>query len=162
NRTSDADLETLVTSDQIQILYSKVVWNYFASPINAALYSYVVWSDVSHAVAITWVGALLVVAIARMFLRRAFLSRPRAPTEAMGWAHAFAGATAVNGVVWGSSAIFMWVPGRLGAQVLLMLIICGMSAGATALDSNYLPAYWGFTILEMTPLAVRLAMIGDR
>jgi signal transduction histidine kinase len=156
-----ADIETLVASDQVRLLYSKSAFSYLASVINALLFAIVVGHRVARTVLVGWVAAFVAVALLRTMLRSAFRSRRRGPSETARWARAFAVTTGLNGAIWGAAAIVLFLP-DLGAQMLLMLIICGMSAGATALSASYPPAFFAFVLAEMTPLVVRLAMQGDR
>jgi signal transduction histidine kinase len=149
-------LEALVDEDQIRLLYGKGVLYYFTSPINASLFAIVIWNRVSHGILIGWIAAFTVLALGRTVLRKLFLARARPPAEAERWARAFAMTSAINGIIWGLGSLVVFVPGALSAQMLLLLIICGMSAGATALDSTYLPAFFAFLVPELFPFAVLL------
>jgi signal transduction histidine kinase len=162
DRAHDVDLEALVESDQVHYLYSKSPFNYIASPINAALYGFVAWPEGHHATIIVWVAVFCAIALGRILLRMAFRSRPRAPDETKRWAHAFALFTAAAGFCWAAGVALLFIPHNFPTQMLLTLIVCGMAAGATALDACYMPAYALFVVPQLIPLFVRMMMLGDR
>jgi signal transduction histidine kinase len=154
-------LEALVDEDQVRLLYGKGVLYYFTSPINASLFAIVIWHRVSHVVLIGWIAIFALLALGRTVLRSLFLARARPPAEAQRWARAFAMGSVLNGLTWGLGSLVVFVPGALSAQMLLLLIMCGMSAGATALDSSYLPAFFAFLVPELLPFAVLLVAQRD-
>ncbi len=151
-----------MASDQVRYLYSKSSFLYVVSVINGSLFAWFVWDHFAHSVLLGWLAALLILAIARSRLRRAFLAPGHAPRDAVPWAHAFALAAGINGALWGAGSVLFFVPDLLSAQMLFLLLICGMSAGATALSASFLPSYYAFVLPAMTPLAVRLVVVGNR
>jgi len=159
---NDAALETLVSNDQIELLFSKSAFTFWVSPINATLFAWVAWGELAHWALIAWIGAFTVVALARTGLRSAFRRRPRRGAEARRWARAFTVLTAFTGSIWGAGAFLGLATPNLAVQLLFMLIICGMSAGSATLSASHLPAYWAFVVPEIIPLTVRLLIGADR
>jgi len=132
DRIPDEGLDTLVRSAQIDLLYRRGALLYIASIVNAALFTSAAWRRIEHGRLLGWVATAVLVAFARVALRHAFFSRLRSPAEALHWARAFVVGSGLNGAVWGASALLFSLP-DIGLQMLLLLIICGMAAGAILL-----------------------------
>jgi signal transduction histidine kinase len=76
------------------------------------------------------------------------------------WCVVFAIGGTVNGLVWGSTAFFLWAPGA-GHHALLGFVVGGMVAGSTAVVPAYLPAFYSFAAAAILPMAGRLLVAGD-
>ncbi len=162
DQKSEGALAARVKGDQIRALFAKSAFSYIASPINAALFTLVVWPRLDHALLLGWVAAFCAVAVARTLLRRAFRTRPRSVEEAPRWARAFVACAGVNGALWGASALFLFSPDLIAGRMLMLLLVGGLTAGAKALSDVHLPAFYAFMLPMLTPWIVRLVAVGDR
>lgn len=65
---------------------------------------------------------------------------------------------ATVGVVWGAAGVLLFPPHRLEHQVLLILAIGGLSAGAVPTLGAYLPWFYALFPVTVLPLAIRLLL----
>jgi len=159
--TSGASLDALIAADQLRQLFGKGVLPYFALPINAILYSTVVWKLVPHWRLLTWIGALVAIMMARFVVRHLYFRAKPGIRETGHWIHISAVVTALNGLTFGAAVFWVYAPQSLPAQMLLSFLFAGMSAAATAVDSHHLPSYCLFVFPVAGPLAIRFFMHHD-
>jgi signal transduction histidine kinase len=159
--TSEVGLDELVAADQLRLTFLMGAYPYAASIVKSGLYAVAFWSQLPHARILVWLGALSVVALARLTARRIYWSKPRGPADTPRWRRiAIAGAT-VNGLVWGSAAVAVYLPDSIPAQMLMTLVVALLIAGASSFTHSQLACFFAFTILAGLPLAIRLSLGGD-
>lgn len=68
---------------------------------------------------------------------------------------------ALQGLVWGVGCALIFPEEGAGAQMLLGMVVAGMSGAAAMMLSNLPAAAIGYSVLCVLPLAVRLALVGE-
>jgi two-component system, sensor histidine kinase len=62
----------------------------------------------------------------------------------------------ISGMLWGALVVLFVQPGDLGGLLLVFLLITGMTAGSLVPLSSFIPAYFGYSVFAMVPLALVL------
>ncbi len=108
-----------------------------------------------------WTVSLIMVALARFMLARRYLERRHAQSEVPCWSGAFGLTTAIYGAVWGLAGMLFLVPGSQPSLVLLIFLLCGLSAAAVVAYAASLPTFFAFLTLTLAPFATKLVLLGD-
>ncbi len=77
------------------------------------------------------------------------------------WARRYCIGTFVGGLSWGLGSLWLMVPGHLDQQLLVVLLLCGLGAGAAVSQAVYLPAFYAYLLPELLPLAFWGMVQGD-
>jgi hypothetical protein len=165
--TRDALQDALLVATRFQILHSQSPLT-FLFPVPLALVVALLLRPVSAGTALTaWVVLIGVLAAVRCtLLARA---RPGAdPAGAVIWLNRFAAGACVSGLLWGAAPILL-VPRQpervLEATLfsgLLMLVVCGLVAGAAVAYAASLRVLFSFTVPALLPPGCWLISLGDR
>jgi len=67
----------------------------------------------------------------------------------------------ISGILWGSTAIFLFPVQSLAHQVFIAFTLAGMTAGAVAVFSPIMPVFLAFIIPALAPIIVRFVIIFD-
>ncbi len=108
-----------------------------------------------------WTVALIMVALARFMLARRYMEQKHVQSEVPCWSGAFGVTTAVYGAIWGLAGMLFLVPGSQASLVLLIFLLCGLSAAAVVAYAASLPTFFAFLILSLMPFAAKLLFLGD-
>lgn len=103
---------------------------------------------------LTWLVATILVGLARLRLHRRYRDVRREGLCGKEWARAFTWGAFAAGAMWGvlCGALAFW--GTMKAFVLVTFVAAGMTAGALATFSPYMPAYLAYAASFTLPLAV--------
>ena len=131
---------------------------------NLAVSSVVVgllWNHVDMRTMGLWAGAVVVTTLGRLILARRYGRAKPADADMPRWGLYFLIGSAVSGALWGIGGILLFVPDSVTYQVFMAAIIVGMSAGALATSSAYLPAFFAFMVPALLPIGAIHIIIGD-
>jgi diguanylate cyclase (GGDEF)-like protein len=118
------------------------------------------WPYVGHRAAITWAAIATVVACARLVIYRSYRKGNEDDLHVLrlaGWQRL---ACLAAGVAWGLSAAFIWQPQNLLPQLLLLVTLCGVTAGAATSLAADMPSALLFQAPIFSALLVRLLSDG--
>lgn len=153
---TDADEEgELVFLERVQLLHSKGLAALATVLVNSAVLVLAVWHSVSHLRALSWLGVLYAVTIVRIVDWRRHPATRRLD-EARRWAVTWMAGAFVTGVLWGSAALLLLPADSVGGRYLVLFVIGGMVAGASASWSSYWP---GFVLFAAPALALPIARL---
>ena len=108
-----------------------------------------------------WFGGMSLLTVLRLLNVRWFLAATAAPeTNARGESGFILGAL-LTGLGWGYAAWMFFPLMGPSEHSLLVLVLAGITAGATSSLSPVLPACWFFQVLTLLPLTVRFALGDD-
>jgi CheY-like chemotaxis protein len=120
------------------------------------------WGSLPELRLVGWYTALVVMTAARAFYHHSFTTASPSSAELPRWGRRFVVGSTASGVLWGSAAVLFFVPGNLLAQGLVTFAIGGMAAAAAGTLSCHLPAFFGFFVPALVPLAVTAVIEGTR
>jgi len=159
--TAGADIAARVRSELLRLGYHDLPAGMVATLVVAAGLAWVVARGHGELHPWAWFGAMSALTILRLLNVRWFVGAPdTAETTARGEFRFILGAL-LTGLGWGYAA-WMFYPLMEEAQrSLLVLVMAGITAGATRSLSPVLPACWFFQVLTLLPLILRFALGGD-
>ena len=142
-----------VDPERVRLLYTQAPIGQAASVFVAVMVVWFNWTLVPHALLIGWLVALGLATAGRALLTRHFVSAKPRDEETTRWLIWFIGGIALSGLVWGSIGFLFTPYCPVEGQVLLALILSGLSIGATSVLGPVFRAYATFTITAMFPIA---------
>src|SRR5262245_18992012 len=146
-----------IAAEQIRLLYDQLPSALIASVVIGALAGYILWNRVPHWALVLWLVALGGLTVARVGLRRRYITANPAPSDSAVWARRFILGTASAGVIWGFVGLFPLTDDSLLHEMFIAFILAGLSAGGMTTLSSYRGAYFAFLTPAITPYAIRLA-----
>jgi signal transduction histidine kinase len=151
-----------VRAEQIRTLYRQSVPVLSTSLVNAIIVSATVWGSASRPLLLGWTGIMALMTVVRLWLRREFWRTSPGPEQARRWGSWFVAGSVTAGVLWGGSTLWVMDPRAPLSLILFTFVLGGMSAGAAGTISCYLPAFFGFLLPAILPLAARLFAVGGQ
>jgi len=149
-------LQKKIRYEQVRLLYQGFLSSSFSSLLVAAILVFALWGSVPHNTILLWAGALVMVAIGRLWLTMMYKKQPEASINSQDWLVWFVVGAVLNGLVWGAAGIWLMIPGSIGYQMLVVFILGGIMAGATQSLSIIMMAYNLFCIPVVLPIATWL------
>ncbi|WP_298134197.1 PAS domain S-box protein [Acidiferrobacter sp.] len=145
---------------QVHLLYASLPPGLLVTFANAGLLAAMEWHAVPAARLVAWLGAVLMVALARYRLTAYYHAHPKAH-EPRVWGRYYAAATLAAGSVWGAAAIWLF-PRAVLPQVFVFFMLTAMTATALISLAAVVPVALAFVIPVLAPLALRLFFAGGR
>ena len=149
-----------VRGDLIASIYSHIPRSSLGVAAGALTVTWGMWGQVAHASLTLWLGAIGAVLVWRLCLHHAFPRVLEEERRIAYWEAHWTASTAVHGAVWGSSALFMYIPGSPEYQALLLVALFAISTAAVPLIGRHLPSLYAFVLAVLVPIIVRLAVEG--
>jgi PAS domain-containing protein len=121
------------------------------------------WDDLSNHVLFAWFVLISLVTLGRYVLYKAFVQRERTAAEIEPWEIAFLTGVVLAGICWMTigTALLPDVD-RMVQRVSLVMLVMLLTTGAVAYYAPHRYAFRIVAFLGLVPLAVALALAGDR
>jgi signal transduction histidine kinase len=148
-------------AEQVKQLYSNALVGLLATAINSLVLVIIQGDVTSTTHLITWIALLAVISLVRYRDIRTFLRKSPEASEVDNWGKRFIIGLALSGIVWGSSAFFLFPNDSLAHQTFLAFVIGGMVAGAAAAFSSIMKAFLAYSLPALSPIIVRFALFWD-
>jgi PAS domain S-box-containing protein len=132
------------------------------SMLLALLMAWLMWDMVDRSVLSIWLAALYLVHITGIVDLLRSPKRVATVVECRRWQRQLLRSYLLVGAIWGSAAIFLYIPDSLVQQAFLVCILIGMAAGGVAGNPTFLLAQQGYVVLVILPLMVSLLLQGGR
>lgn len=149
------DLLALRT-ERLKLLYASAPVVLGATVLCAMALAVVEWALVPPAPLLAWLAYMLVLALGRFMLARAYKRSAPGLRETPRWERRFLTGVGLTSVGWGSAAFLLFPESSVPHQIFLIFILGGMTAGAVTTLSAKFGAFLCFAVPTMTPAAVRL------
>lgn len=132
-----------------------------ATLINALILVFILWGPVSPRALLTWLAAMVIVALLRLMsvikYRNTLLSPQVA--ERVGTLNIIT--IGISGTLWGAAGVFLFPVDSPQHQTLVVFVLCGMVAGAAGAFSSIFPAFVAFSLTALAPLCIRFLTLGS-
>ncbi len=124
------------------------------------LFGWLMWDVVPHATLLLWGAAAY--AWYALDMVGWWFNRERLHTVAdcARWHATFTVFTAVGGLIWGSTAWWLFPPDQ-AHQALLLLVIMGLAAASTTTNPTYPSSFYIYALCVVLPLIFRMASLGE-
>jgi signal transduction histidine kinase/CheY-like chemotaxis protein len=149
-----------VRADLIASIYSHIPRSSLGVMAGALTVAWGMWGQIAHANLALWLAAIGAVLVWRLCLHHAFPRQLDEEPSIAYWERHWTLSTAVHGTVWGSSALFMYIPGSPEYQALLLVALFAISTAAVPLIGRHLPSLYAFVLTVLVPIILRLAAEG--
>lgn len=148
-------------ASRVQELWSRAPIGFAATAVNSLILAGILHEHVPPGPLWGWLAVLaLVTAIRTLQWQRYKQAVAAGRLDARRWQLYFTLGIGVAGVVWGSSALFLFA-GSIPHQTFLAFVLGGMVAGASATFSAEMSAFLAFTVPALVPLSLRFFLEGD-
>ena len=151
------------------LLYSQSYLTFLFPVIAAVFLCALLWDLSAHAVLFTWLALVIALTLGRFRMLRAIQrDRDRSGDPHGRWLNVFALSALCSGLLWGAApmCIVPRAPDRLVEFTLynglVMLVVCGLVAGATVAYAVSLRVLFCFTVPALLPPGLFLISLGDR
>jgi len=160
-RARDNPREMQVRAELVSTIYQHIPRSTAGVLVGAATVVWGLWSEVRHDTLLLWLAAIGAIMAWRIALYRAFPKNSPAADAVAYWERTWTISTGVHGSIWGSSALFMYVPDSPAHEALLLVALFAISTAAVPLVVRHLPSLYTFVLCVLVPIMVRLAFDGD-
>jgi len=152
-----AAMDERVLVGQFTALYSQGRISNIASPVIAAIVSFVLWGHVSGTRISIWLAFVVFASIARAIVYYRFNQAPSGhSTISQSTKWAFLITTLLSGLAWGGGMPFLFPETNFALQAFLIVVILGIGAGATASFGPYFPALAAYVVPLTIPISTIL------
>ncbi len=147
-----------ILAEQVKLLYAQANPGIVASVINASILVAVLHQVVPQSWLFAWFAAILLVTAGRYLLVRHFNAVATAASDPRRWANRYTLGAGLAGLCWGVAGTLLFPTDSVVHQMLLMLVLAGMSAGAMPFLSAVPGTYLAFLVPILVPLSAWLYM----
>ena len=114
-----------ILAAQVRLLFEQLPSAVFATVVNAAILTAVMWSDASQHLLAGWLVSILLVAVGRDVHRRTYLRRNPSGNQYQRWGRQYLYGVAANGVLWGAAGYLFFTGESYTHQVFLAFVLVG-------------------------------------
>ncbi len=158
DNTAAAIPHSKIRAEQILLLYSQAPFALGGALGVAGVTLWLLWPAADHQLLLLWFGGLTAVTVARMLLLFSF-NRARPTSDRIHhWGVLYIVGAFIGGGAWGLLALLWDLTWLLPHQVLLSIVLAGISAGAISTNAMWISAYTSFMLPALSPLALVLLL----
>lgn len=146
-----------ILKGQVELLYDQATPGFIATLINTAILVGALWPVQPRAELLGWAVLMTLITLGRVTLVRRYRRATTATTHGVRrWARAYVVGALLAGAGWGLAATVLFPHSSVPHQMVLLIIIAGMSAGGIMFLSPVREAYLAYTLPMLPPLAILL------
>jgi len=120
------------------------------------------WRVIKPWILLVWWGVLVVIYAARLYLVSLYRRAKPSPANIEPWATRFLIGTVCASLGWGAAGVFLFSPQDVASQLVLILIIAGMSSTGLAALTSVREDIIAFLCCMLIPPIVRIAFMGTK
>ncbi|MBI5889652.1 MAG: hybrid sensor histidine kinase/response regulator [Nitrosomonadales bacterium] len=147
--------------EQIRARISSYPLMLVSEVILAPLLALLMWDKVQHGMLQAWLVAVFCMILTEFYFWRSRRSQAKTVEQNQVWDRLFRRLTGLAALIWGSAGVFMFVPGDLAYQAMLICVVMGLSAGAATSNPFHPPSMFIYLIAIILPMLGRLAWEND-
>jgi signal transduction histidine kinase/ActR/RegA family two-component response regulator len=150
-----------VLVEQVKLLYANLPVSQSVALVNGLVLAIVQFSVIETPQLVIWLACLTVVTLGRVGLGFVFARASAWAENILRWRAYFLAGAAASGLVWGSTALFLYPPDSVVHQVFIAFVLAGMVAGSMTLLAPVFGVFVLFALGALVPLIVRFAFAAD-
>ena len=154
------DLDSEIFIERIKLLYKTGFGALIGVLIVSVFLVIALWITTQDSSLIWWFIILALIIVVRWISISRFNSSQIHKNSYRFWSRLYVTGVILSGAMWGIAGIIFFNPDNLIVVMILITFTLGLSAGAATSISIYYPAFFGFVISAILPLAIRLFMEG--
>ena len=160
--TSDLSLsKRRLFADQVHKQYENTVLGTAATLINGTVLVFILRAHISQTHLLVWLACAGVVSICRLVVHRYYRKSRTQYSKPEKWNAWFIATLFLAGVLWGSTAVFLFPSDSIGHQAFIAFVSGGMVAGAAGAFVAVISAFFVFSIPALLPICVRFFVLGS-
>jgi PAS domain S-box-containing protein len=148
-------------ADQVHKQFEHTGVGTAATLINSILLVFVLRDQIEHLNLLIWMAGAGLVSVGRLIVCGYYKKSRTQFSEPEKWNIWFIVTLFLSGVLWGSTAIFLFPPDSIGHQVFIAFVVGGMVAGAVGALTSVLAAFFIFSVPALLPVCVHFFMLGS-
>ena len=141
---------------QVETLYKNSPVVFFANIANTSLFILVLWSEVNTTWLLIWGVVMMLLTSVRSIIAWYYWREEDRENTIDKWLHWFIVPALVSGLTWGLAGYTFYLPEGGVYQAFLVIFLLGIAAGSMAFLSSHIPTFYGFFLLLMFPLIIRM------
>lgn len=156
----------LPSDDRIQAIlvtqvYARSNIGILATVVNASILVLILLGQIHRWKLVVWFSMVLGISLVRLFLNLQFFKTPDREAGIRRWGRLLWTGLGAMGLLWGSTAIFLFPVNSVAHQVFVAFVLAGMVAGAVGVFSPLIPVFLTFSIPALAPITIRFLTFGD-
>jgi PAS domain-containing protein len=156
----------LPSDDRIQAIlvtqvYARSNIGILATVVNASILVLILLGQIQRWKLVVWFSMVLGISLVRLFLNLQFFKTPNREAETRRWERLLWTGLGAMGLLWGSTAIFLFPVNSVAHQVFVAFVLAGMVAGAVGVFSPLIHVFLTFSIPALAPITIRFLTFGD-
>ncbi|MCG6906065.1 MAG: PAS domain S-box protein [Desulfobacteraceae bacterium] len=156
-RPSDDRIQAILVTQ----VYARSNIGILATVVNASILVLILLGQIQRWKLVVWFSMVLGISLVRLFLNLQFFKTPDREAEIRRWGRLLWIGLGAMGLLWGSTAIFLFPANSVAHQVFVAFVLAGMVAGAVGVFSPLIPVFLTFSIPALAPITIRFLMFGD-
>lgn len=148
--------DTPIHHEQIRALYQQSPFLFLGILGVMAIVVVFFWGRADHQILLLWLAANLLLTFSRAVLVVLFRRVQPQGQALVKWGLVFVVSATLSGMLWGMIVFLFMNPDDVMSVLLVVLVLTGMSSGSQLALSTFLPAFFGFGLPALLPLAVVL------
>ena len=141
---------------QVETLYKNSPVVFFANIINTSLFILVLWNEVNTTRLLLWGTLMMLLTSIRSVIAWYYWRDEQREQSIDTWLKRFTMPALMSGLIWGIAGYNFYLPEGGVYQAFLVIFLLGIAAGSMAFLSAHLPTFYGFFMLLMLPLIIRM------
>jgi PAS domain-containing protein len=142
-------------------IYTRSNIGIIATIVNASILVVVLWNQIRHWRLVIWISLVFLVSFIRFFLNKKFIKTSNKSAKIRTWGQLLIISLGIPGILWGSTAIFLFPLHSAVHQVFIAFVLAGMVAGAVGVFSPMMSVFLSFSIPALMPITVRFFIMGE-
>ena len=141
---------------QVETLYKNSPVVFFANIINTLLFILVLWNQVNTTLLLLWGAVMMLLTSIRSVIAWYYWRDEHREESIDRWLRWFIVTALLSGLIWGIAGYSFYLPEGGIYQAFLVIFLLGIASGSMAFLSAHLPTFYGFFMLLMFPLILRM------
>lgn len=147
-------------SEQVRQLYSQETTGIIVSIVNSLILAFVLREQVAQTTVLIWVGVMVAVSLIRLFISYKYRQDKTKLVSDNNWYQVLRAGFILSGIVWGMAGVLLLPDQSLPHQLFIAFMLGGMVAGASALYSIRLDAFFLFALPAVLPVTINFLIKG--
>ena len=149
-------LDSRIRYLQVETLYKNSPVVFLANVINTTLFILVLWKEVDTTWLLLWGMVMMLLTSIRSVIAWYYWRDEQREESLDTWLNRFIVPALLSGFIWGIAGYSFYLPDGGVYQAFLVIFLLGIAAGSMAFLSVHLPTFYGFFMLLMFPLILRM------
>jgi PAS domain S-box-containing protein len=161
NKSQTSDETQRMNTEQIKLLYANVPASMAATLVNSLILTFILWTNVSHTMLISWFACSFLITLFRYILVYKYKRASVESIKSEHWGTWLIVGIAAIGIVWGFGGVFLFPAKSIAHQIFLAFVFGGMIAGSVGSYSVKMEAFLAFSVPVSIPIIVQFLTEGS-